>query len=508
MTRLKKLSLIFFMVSIFIFAWVSPAMSRNNITVQMWELTNWDPSVSYGDGPLVFSNIYETLLLYDEGKLIPVLATSFESSKDGKVWTFKLRKGVKFHNGEQFNAQAVKYSFDRTIKMAKGPEYIFANIKEIKVINDYTVQIIAKNAQPVDLIVSSYYGAFILPPKLTEEKGTEWFEKGNASGTGPYKLKSYEKGIGAVLGKFDDYWGGWKPNQFDTAIYKIVNETSTAVQLLKKGEMDIITKVPVDVRPQLANDPDIEILYGDSLTTIRYDIHNQRAPTDDVNVRRAICHAINTDEMREKIMGPEAVKATGPIPYTMWGYDANLKTYEYDIEKAKAYMQKSKYADQLPVKLTIAAYEEYTQPMAVYIQSALKKIGIEAEIDTTNYASAWDMYMDIKKCPHMTILYWWLDYPVPSSYMRSFFKEDTYYNWSYYHNPEYEKIVIEAQANEATNRKKTIELFSTAQQILLDDVAALFLTDLKETTIKRKEIKGFRQLALYKGAYWIYKLYK
>ncbi len=128
MARLKKLNLALFVGFILIFTFASPAMSRNTITVQMWELTNWDPGVSYGNGPLVFSNIYETLLLYDDGKLIPILATSFDKSEDGKTWTFKLRKGVKFHNGEPFNAQAVKYSFDRTIKMAKGPEYIFANI--------------------------------------------------------------------------------------------------------------------------------------------------------------------------------------------------------------------------------------------------------------------------------------------------------------------------------------------------------------------------------------------
>ena len=274
MVKIRKLYFISFLVFILTSSMASVGIckAKNIISVQFYEIVDWDPSICYSDGARVLTNIYETLLLYDDGKLIPVLATTFEKSPDGKVWTFKLRKGVKFHNGETFDAHAVKYSFERTTSIGRGASWIFTPIKEIKVIDDYTVQFICENPEPVDLMVSSYYGAYIMPPKLSEEKGSEWFQKGNACGTGPYKLKSFEKDVNVVLEKFDDYWGGWKPNQYDIAFYKFIAESSTAIQLLKRGEIDIIEGlgVPIDVHGSVDAHPDIEAVYSD----------NQRPPAE------------------------------------------------------------------------------------------------------------------------------------------------------------------------------------------------------------------------------------
>ena len=346
MFNIKRLCFISCLVFILTFSLTSvgAAKEKNIIAVQFYEIVDWDPSINYSDGARVLTNIYETLLLYDDGKFIPVLATSFEKSPDGKTWTFKLRKGVKFHNGEPFNAQAVKYSFDRTTNMGRGASWIFGPIKEIKVIDDYTVQFICDQPQPVDLMVSSYYGAYIMPPKLAKEKGSEWFQKGNACGTGPYKLKAFEKDIHVVLEKFDDYWGGWKPNQYDIAFYKFIAESSTAIQLLKRGEIDIIEGlgVPIDVHESLDALPDIEAVYSDSYMDLYYHFHNQKPPFDDVNVRKAVSHAVNVDEIIKTIRGKTAVRAVGPIPYKMWGHDPNLKTYDYDLEKAKQLMKQSK----------------------------------------------------------------------------------------------------------------------------------------------------------------------
>jgi peptide/nickel transport system substrate-binding protein len=506
------ISLLIFCLA-FSMASIAAAKDKNIVNIFMWEINDWDPAICYSDGARILANIYETLLRYDDGKLIPVLATSYEKSQGGKVWTFKLRQGAKFHNGEPFNAQAVKYSFERLVKMGKGAAWIFEPIKEIKVVDDYTVQFICEDPLPVDLMVTSYYGAWIVPPKLSEEKGSDWYQKGNACGTGPYKLKSYEKGVGAVLEKFDDYWGGWKPNQYDFAIYKIVAESSTAIQLLKRGEMDFIEVVPMELRDSLAKHPDIEVVYGDSMMNLYYHLHNQKAPTDDINVRKAICHAVNVEELVEQLMGDSNIKAVGPIPYSMWGYNPNLKGYEYDLEKAKAYMKKSKYAEQLkkgPLKLTISSYEEDALVWASYIQAALKKIGIEADIDATPWPAGWDTYKNKEKCPQMTMLHWWGDYPTPNGwfYGNWFVEEEPLFGWAYYGNPKLEEMVNEAYGLEATDRKKAEELYKNAQQIILDDAASLFIADYKSMVFKRKEIKGYRHLPLYNGAYWIYDLHK
>ncbi|MBW2123517.1 MAG: ABC transporter substrate-binding protein [Deltaproteobacteria bacterium] len=456
------------LVLAFTFSLVSIGTTKNIIKVFMWEIKDWDPHVCYSDGARILTNIYETLVRYEDGKVTPSLATSWEKSDNGRVWTFKLRKGVKFQNGEPFNAYAVKYSIDRLLKMGKGGAWNFEPIKETRAIDEYTVQFVCDEAQPVDLMMTSYYGPYIMPPKLTEAKGSEWFQRGNACGTGPYKLKSYEKGVGAVLEKFDDYWGGWKPDQFDIAIYKIINESSTAVQLLKRGEMDIIEMVPMEVQESLAKEPGIEMAVFESTQNLWYHLHNQKFPTDDINVRKAISHAINVDEMIETIFGKRnAVKAVGPIPYSLWGHDPTLRTYDYNPEKAKQYLAKSRYADQWKkgeLKLTITSYDETRLAPATYIQAALKKIGITAEIDSTPWPACWETFKNKERCPQMTCLDWWAEWPTPRTFLTGpwFKEEETLFNWAYYYNPEFERLVNEAMTYEATDISKASEYYSKA----------------------------------------------
>ncbi|MCF8069467.1 MAG: ABC transporter substrate-binding protein [Desulfobacterales bacterium] len=513
MLKIGKVLLLVFLALLLCFGGSAVAKEKNLITVFLWDINDWDPHQCYSDGARLLTNIYETLVIYEDGKVVPKLATSWEKSDGGKVWTFKLRKGVKFQNGEPFNAHAVKYSIDRLVTLGMGASWIFEGISEIKVIDEYTVQFISEDPLPVDLMLGSYYGPYMMPPKLTEEKGADWFQAGNACGTGPYKLQSYEKGVQAVLAKFDDYWGGWKDNQFDIAIYKVVLESSTAIQLLKRGEMDIIESVPVENIPDLEADPNIRTLISDGIANVFYDFHNQKAPTDDINVRKAICHAVNVNELVETILGKTATVANGPISPTMWGYNPNLKGYDYNPEKAKELLGKSKYAEQWKkdgLDITITAYDEGTVPMAVYIQAALAKVGIKAEIDSTPWPAVWDKLKDKGSCPQMTVMDWWADYATPSGWFFGnwFVEEEPLFNWSYYSNPAFEELVLEGSAYEATDRAKATEIYAKAQQILLDDATGLFVADRKNVIFMRKDIKGFKYLPLYNGAYWIYNLHK
>ncbi len=141
------------------------------------DIKDWDPSVAFSLEVVMLVNVYEPLVYYNppgsKALLRPELATSWEKSEDGLTWTFHLRKGVKFHDGEPFNASAVKYSIDLTIEMKKGAYYIWAPVKEIKVVDDYTVQFLLKEPAPIDLIASSQYGAYIFSPKAGEQ-GSEW----------------------------------------------------------------------------------------------------------------------------------------------------------------------------------------------------------------------------------------------------------------------------------------------------------------------------------------------
>lgn len=508
-----KICLIISVTATLVFSLAATVSAKQNvINAYMYEIKHWDPHICTSDGARLLSNIYETLLIYDDGKLIPVLATSWKSSNGGKEWTFKLRQGVKFHNGEKFNAAAVKYSIDRVKRKNEGPAWMFKPISKVEVVDEYTVRFTSENPTAVDLIMSSYYGAYMMPPKLTEEKGTKWFQEGNGVGTGPYQLAAYETGSQAVLKKFDDYWGGWKPNQFDLAIYKVINEPSTGIQLLKKGKMDIMEKVPVELVPSLEADPNIVAYYSDSVVNEWYNLHARKAPTDDINVRKAIIHAVNVEEMVNKLVGKSGKVATAPLPESIPGYSSNLKRYDYSPEKARNLLANSKYADQWKkgqMKVSISSWSTITDSYGVYIQSALKKIGIEAKIDNTPWPAAWDKMINVKECPQITIQSWWADYATPSGWFIGawFDRQEIEGNWAYYQNPEMEKVVKEAMLLEATNTKQANRLYEQAQQMLLDDAVIMLVTDRKNTVFMNKRIKGFRHLPIYNGAYWIYKLH-
>ena len=206
-------------------------------------------------------------------------------------------------------------------------------------------------------------------------------------------------------------------------------------------------------------------------------------------------------------------RAVGPIPRTLWGHDPNLRTYDYDPEKARALLETSKYADQWKkgeLKLTVTSYSEDRLAMATYIQAALRDVGIVADIDTTLWPASWDMYTNKEKCPQMTVLDWWAEWPTPKTFLAgAWFKEDEpLFNWAYYYNPEFERLVTEGMSYEATDRNKSIKLYSQAQQILLDDAPSFFVCDFNYLVFNRKDIKGLKMLPLYNGAYWIYRLYR
>ena len=213
------------------------AAAKNTVTYAMYgDVKDWDPAIAFSLEVMMLANVYEPLLWYNPPgsaeQFTPALATDWSVSDDGLTWTFNLREGVTFHDGEPFNAAAAKAALDRTISMKKGAWYIWASVDSIEAPDDTTLVIKTKSPQPIDLIASSQYGAYIYSPKAAE-MGTEWFNQGNAAGTGPYGVRQWVKGQQVVLEKFDDYWGGWTDQNFDRVILKPVTENATQVQLLE-----------------------------------------------------------------------------------------------------------------------------------------------------------------------------------------------------------------------------------------------------------------------------------
>jgi peptide/nickel transport system substrate-binding protein len=223
-----------------------------------------DPARSYSSESYALSNCYETLVFYNPPgsaeALSPKLATRWEHNADATEWTFYLQQGVKFQDGEPFDADAVKYSLLKTKEIGVGAAYILDPINEIEVVDDYTVKFKLSYSAPLDVILAAGYGAWIYSPKAYEEKGgTDWFKQGHCVGTGPYTMESYEPGSRLVMTRFDGYWGGWKEGQFDKIVFELVSDPTILQQKIESGDASFTYNVPADNLATLRNNPSITI---------------------------------------------------------------------------------------------------------------------------------------------------------------------------------------------------------------------------------------------------------
>ncbi len=472
-------------------------------------ITTWDPVKSFSTEALYMANLYEQLLRINppdaEERFTPLLAESWESSDDGLTWTFNLRKGVKFHDGEPFNAAAVKYVIDRNKKMGKGAAFIWAAVKEVKVADEHTVQFLLKYPAPIDIIASAQYCAWIYSPKAGE-KGTDWFMQGNAVGTGPYKLDKWDKSQQTALSAFKDYWGGWEDNNFKRVILKVVTEKSTQVQMIKSGEADIASLVPIDSVAGLKKDPAVDMLTPPSFKNYMYLINVKKFPTDNLKIRQAINYACDYQGVIDGILNGAGSIPSGPIPATMWGHDPNLRIYNFDLEKARKLVEESGIPkDKLKLTIAYIGTSQVYGNVAQMLQANLAQIGITLELLPGPWGTIWEKAKNLETAPNLQSMGWWPTYPTPSDWLIALWRteEKALFNLSHYANPEYDKLVDAGAAAEGVDKVKATELYSKAQKILVDDAVAVFYADLNDTVAMRADIGGFD----YNPSYNIAKIY-
>ena len=460
------------------------------------DIKDWDPSIASSTEVILLSNVYEPLLWYNpnSGKQMftPGLATSWSVSKDGKTWTFILRKNVKFHDGSVFDAAAAKASLERTIKLAKGAAFIWASVELISAPNPTTLSIKTKIPAPVDLIASSQYAAYMVSPAAID-KGTDWFNKGNDGGTGPYKVRMWNRGQEVILDRFDEYWGGWKAGQYSRVNLKIVQEAATQVQMIRSGEADFITLPAADLVKTLATNPAIAVERGPSWRNTQLLINTAKAPTDNLKFRQAITLAWDYATVVNGIYEGGAKRSIGIIPSTMWGHEAKLKVPAFDLAKAKQLLDASGVvgADRRISIAYISTSEEYKNSLLLF-KSNLEKIGVQVDLKPGPWGKIWDDAKGRQNASNLITMTWWPSYATPSDWLIGLFRTEKVidFNLSNYANPAYDKLVNEGVALEGTDKLAASAKYAAAQQLLIDDAVAIFVADLSGRAIYRKSIKG------------------
>ena len=363
----------------------APAFAAGKLTISTpQDPGSWDPIDTFlVQWAAVSTNIFDGLTYRGPDlKLVPGLAESWEELDEGKRIRFKLRQNVKFHNGEPFNAEAVKFTFDRLLgeQGAKGPQRSnYTAIESVEIIDENTVDMKLKSPDPVLLTKLAGYGAMIVPPKYIQEKGEDNFNL-NPVGTGAFKFVSYAPKVDIKLAANPDYWGGApKLSEVD---FRFIAEPSTAVAELQAGRVDLVIPptIPIGMLPVIQGDSNLEIVSvpGPTVDALRFNTRD--GITKDPKVRKAIIMAVDRGTIVKSILAGQGAEIASFQSSLSFGYDADLKPLPYDPEGAKKLLAEAGVKPGATLQIDIRGNDATMNEVAQVIASYLQMVGITATI--------------------------------------------------------------------------------------------------------------------------------
>ena len=331
---------------------------------------------------VVFANIFEGLIkVNSKGQFVPGLATKWEVSPDGKVYTFALRKGVKFHNGEPFNAQVAKWNIER----AKGdgttnphPEY-FRGIVKIDTPDDYTLALTLKDVDALFIAHMAEGDAVMLPMKGYENT------KSNPIGTGPFKFIKWARGDRVEMVRFDGYWNPELP-LLDKVIFKFIGDASAQIAALKAGDIDVIGYIAApESAMEMSKDKRFKVFSGTTTGEVIMSTNNKAKPFDNKLVRQAMAYAIDRQAVVDLVMfGYGTPIGSHWSPSTPYYVDLTGK-FAYNPKKAKELLAKAGYPNGFEATIKLPAIYSYSKRAGEVIADMLGKVGIKLKIEIVEW---------------------------------------------------------------------------------------------------------------------------
>jgi peptide/nickel transport system substrate-binding protein len=443
----------------------------------------WDPATEYSNGIIAMSNMYETLTRYDPAthKVGPLLATSWSSSNKGLTWTFHLRHGVYFHTGRLMTAQAAKAAIERTIKLNGGAAYIWGSVKNIATPDQYTLVFSLKYASPLDLEASADYSAYIYDTQAAGGGSlTKWLNKAHDAGTGPYTVQTYNSGqeFEVVLKAFPKYWGGWQGNHYAKVVYRVVPQDTTAVQLLRSGQVNFIEQMSPSLWKSLKGTSGVTLSSTASWQNLLGQLNCQ---TLSLPVRQAISYGINYSGIVAALQGA-AVPSSGIVPPGLFGHFGDLPNYSYNLAKATSLLNSAGYGPgkkALSLSLTYTQGDSNEQVVATLIKSSLAKLNINVSVQSLAWETQWSKGKSAKAAQHQDIFleYWWPDYADPYSWFVNLLasEKQPYFNLSYFSSNTLDKQINQVESLVATSPSAGAQLYRTMQTETLDQAPIAYL---------------------------------
>lgn len=481
------------------------------VVARNMDIRTLDPHRQYEIAPpMIMKAAYENLVAFGDGgqnftKIEPFLAEKFDISADGLTYTFKMRKGIKFHTGNEMTADDVVFSFQRLGNLKDNPAWLFSDhVKEIKAVDPTTVQITLKeaNAAFLSMLVSPNFA--IVDSKAVKAKGgtdaadadktdkaTDWLDQ-NSAGTGPFILKGWTRNVEVILEKNPAYWRA--PAKIDRIVLRQVADATTQRQMLERGDVDVAQNLDADLIAEFKKSGKGQVVEGTTMDMVYLAMTTNKDISPELankKVRQAIAYAIDYDGITKGLMKGAAVQLPSIIPLGLLGTDPAM-ALKQDVAKAKALLKEAGLEKGFKVKMSFPTATFVgglsAETLAAKLQSDLKAIGITLELEPRETV-AWRADYRAGKLA-ITIADWTPDFLDPHGWAVPFaVKGAAAAKRVHYDNPEAAKLAIDAGV--ITDAAKRAEMYKKLQSILMDDAAYVGLYQPKALIAIGPTVKGY-----------------
>ncbi|MGD9065155.1 MAG: ABC transporter substrate-binding protein, partial [Desulfobacterales bacterium] len=413
----------------------------------------------------ILAYITERLCEYDmtQGKFIPVLATSW-TKPDKLTWRFQLRQGVSFHNGEPFDAKAVKFTIDSIQDPAKAwtnASWV-GDISEVKIVDDFTVDLITK--KPSRSMLANLGYLFILPPKAADELGDRFGVQ--PIGTGKFILEKYYPNDRIVMKRNDNYWGQ-KP-KMEKLTAKILPESATRMAALETGEVSLIPNLSPDAIPRMKANPKLSVVVGDPARIMHIAFILGEKPFDNLKVREAFNYAVDRQAIVDTVMMGLAKVADAHLYHpSSPGFNPNLKAYNYDPPQAKKLLAEAGYPDGITVTFGCPNGRYLRDRMVCEaIVGQMAEAGITVNLEALEWGTFWSRAVTNHEFDMFFL--GWISPASPYTQLTWWFRTDPKSSKSNYSNPQVDELLIQAQ-NVLTDEEEN-QAYSQIQELLWNDL--------------------------------------
>jgi peptide/nickel transport system substrate-binding protein len=461
-------------------------------------------------------NLYDPLVFPNEdGEIEPHVAEDWSVSDDNQTYTFTLRDDIQFHSGNQLTAEDVQYSLERLLGINEGyaSQFSVIDIDNVAVTGEYEIEIPLTEvyAPFMDVLVL----LFIVDSQLAQENaadgdfgdngdyGMEYLNNDDA-GSGPYSLNDFERGSGISFNLFEDYWADIPENAYERVYVDIIETDSTVRTLMRNEELHMTSQYQSEeTYSTLAEEDHIRVNSTPTATLLHFKLNTQRAPTDDVEVRKAIAHAFDYATARTEV-APGSEKAVGPVAPVFGAHNSDVPQPTYDPERAREILENAGYSEgDIQIEHTFVRETDLQEQLALLYQQNLNEVGIEVELNPQTWGTMTDMATDPEQTSHSNNVFYGPVYPSVDAYLVNEYYSESASTWmsmSHLEDDELDSIIEESRST--VDPEARADLYREAQQRIAEQYTDVFVfVDTKKHAMN-EEVQGYTYRPSMSFDYW------